>query len=773
MPGILLGGRRRLGRALAFYAMAFVAVTILAKAAIIAIGLPEWVFPGALVVMTLGLPVILFTAFVHHGAHRAMTASALTPGGSPTSHSTMTKLALKASPWVSWRKTAAGGFIAFGTFALFVVVFMVLRALGIGPAGSLFASGKLKENERLLVTDFQATGADTSLGSAVTEAVRTDLGQSSVVSVVPASTVGASLTRMERSPTSRLDLSLAREVAQREGVKAVVDGNVRQLGSGFLVALRLVAAESGDELASFHETVDGPKELIPAVDRLTRELRGKIGESLKSVRGNPALEQVTTHSLEALKQYAGGVRAHDLESDFPKAIGLLREAVTLDTSFAMAYRKLGKALLNDGRPREQSDAAFERAYRYRDRLTERERYLTTAAYFEWGPGRDRQRAIAAYESLLERDSLDPLALANLANLFSRRREFDRAESLYRRSIRSGRALIYVHAVLAEVEIANNELAQAESSAVAARAENPNDELIARWAPALFYARRQVDSATLRLLQIRADDRNVGNRAWATHRLAELEMLHGRLAAWARLEADAQAQDVARGAPPPPLIDALVSAYVDSWFLEQPARSVQKLDAALTHTPLRSLKEFDRPYLFAAEFYALAGRPDRARALLAQYAAEVKDTALRRDQEPERHNALGEIALAERRPLDAVAEFRAGDQLPDGPVNECVACLPAALGRAYDQANLPDSAIAMYERYLATPTVQTYYLLDAQFLAGIHKRLGEMYEARGDRDRAVSHYLQFVSLWKDADSELQPKVTQVKQRLAHLRDVERR
>jgi hypothetical protein len=171
---------------------------------------------------------------------------------------------------------------------------------------------------------------------------------------------------MQHSRTARLDLALAREVAQREGVTAVVDGTVRQLGSGYLVAMRLVGAESGDELASFHETIDGPKELIPAVDKLTRELRGKIGESLKSVRANPGLEQVTTPSLDALKKYAAGVRTSDLESDYPKAVGLLTEAVALDTSFAMAYRKLGVALANDGRPREQSDAAFARAYQNRD-----------------------------------------------------------------------------------------------------------------------------------------------------------------------------------------------------------------------------------------------------------------------------------------------------------------------------------------------------------------------------------------------------------------------
>ncbi len=774
MPEILLGGRSRIGRAIALYALAFVAVTILAKAAIIAIGLPDWVFPGALIVMALGLPVILFTAFVHHGAHQAMTASALTPGGSLAVHSTMTRLAVKASPWVSWRKTAVGGVVTLGTFAVLVLVFMILRALGIGPAGSLLAAGKLAANERLLVADFQATGADTSLGSAVTEAVRTDLGQSSVVSVVPASTVGAALDRMRRPQTSRLDLALAREVAQREGVKAVVDGNVRQLGSGYLVALRLVSAESGDELASYHETIDGPKELIPAVDRLTRELRGKIGESLKSVRSNPALEQVTTTSLEALKKYAVGARTSDLESDYPKAIGLLSEAVMLDTTFAMAYRKLGVAMSNDGRPREQSDAAFERAYRYRNRLTERERYLAAASYFGYGSGRDRQKATAAYEALLERDSLDHIALNNLGLILYSRREFARAESLFRRSITSGRAGVQEISNLVLDELAQNELAAAESSVVAGQAAHPTAVETMTLDISLLYSRGRVDSAAHRLVQVRGGDRDPGNRSWATHRLADLEMLHGRLSAGARLEADARAQDVARGAPPPPLTGELDSGWVDIWFREQPARSVQKLDAAFARTPLRSLREFERPYLRAASLYALAGRPDRARALLAQYAAEVKDSALRREQEPERHNVLAEIALAERHPLDALAEFREGDRLPDGPATGCTHCLPARLGRAYDQADMSDSAIAMYERYVATPSqLGPFPLLDAALLAGIHKRLGELYEAKGERDRAVSHYLEFVRLWKDADPELQPKVGEVKQRLARLPDVERR
>lgn len=137
---ILLGGRRRAWRALAFYSVAFVGVTIVARAAIIAIGLPDWVLPGAVIVMALGLPVVLFTAFVHHRAYLTLTSPVMTPRGIPVVQPAMTNLAVRASPWVSWRRTAVGGAIAIGVFVVLVVGFMTLRALGIGPAGSLLGA---------------------------------------------------------------------------------------------------------------------------------------------------------------------------------------------------------------------------------------------------------------------------------------------------------------------------------------------------------------------------------------------------------------------------------------------------------------------------------------------------------------------------------------------------------------------------------------------------------------------------------------------------------
>jgi eukaryotic-like serine/threonine-protein kinase len=416
LPPILLGGPHMLRRALAYYAAAFVGVLIVAQAAVIGIGLPSWVVPGAMVVMLMGLPVILFTAYVQRVTRRALTMTpTYTPGGTPgTTHGAMATLAMKASPHMSWRRAAMGGVYALAAFILLVGGFMTLRALGIGPAGSLFAAGKIQRNQPLLVADFGVKGnADTSLGGVVSEALRTDLAQSNVLSVMNVSAVRGALTRMRRPVTSRLDGALAREVAQREAVKAVVDGDVTPLGAGFILTARLLASESGDELASVREVADSPRDLIPSIEKLSRSLRGKIGESLKSVRETPALAQVSTGSLEALRKYAEGVRAVDLESDEAKGIALLKEAIALDSGFAMAWRKIGIAYGNSGLGRLQDSAAL-KAYTYRDRLTENERLVVTGGYWATA-GRDRMKSAAAYEALVAKGVVGANA-TNLARL---------------------------------------------------------------------------------------------------------------------------------------------------------------------------------------------------------------------------------------------------------------------------------------------------------------------------------------------------------------------
>jgi tetratricopeptide (TPR) repeat protein/tRNA A-37 threonylcarbamoyl transferase component Bud32 len=770
MPGALLGGPGMLKRSLGIYAAAMIVVAIVARASIIALGLPDWVFPGAIAVMLLGLPVILFTWYVNRTMRRLATLTPqLTPGGSPAQPSTMATLAMKASPHVTWRRAWTGGAVALGAFVVLVATFMILRALGIGPAGSLLAAGKLADRERLIVTEFQSP--DTSLGTIVNEAVRTTLSQSKVVSIMPPAAIGAALQRMQRSPSTRLDLTLAREIAEREGIKAIVDGAIRSIGGGYVVSIRLVSADSANELAAFQETANGPRELLETIDKLTRKLRGKIGESLKEVRGNPTLEQVTTPSLDALRKYAEAQRQNDLLGDPLKSIDLLHEAVKIDTAFAMAWRKLGVVLNNTGRPRVQIDSALEKAFRFRERLTERERLLAEATYYHIGPGSNRRKAIEAYRAVLELDPNELAAANNLGNIYTGRREFARAESLYKRVIRSGRASQQPYANLIPVLFNQGKEQEAERLLAEMHERFPNVVSATMGRASFYYRRGQLDSMEALYKQVASGDNVIAKLSGASGQIS-LNLMRGRMTEAYRFVKEAKKLTVALGQPESPLGDSLQASFIDLSHYADTTRAVRRVEQALASKNIRSMPFPSRPYFGFASFFALTGQPQRARALLAQYDAEVPDSNTRKIREPGRHSVLGNIALGEGRPLDAVREFWRGDTTYDGPDGSCAICVLDDVGRAWRAAGVPDSAIFYWEKYLNTP----YYGregMDASQAALMHKWLGELYEAKSDLPNAAKHYRMFVQRWEHADPELQPQVAEVRRRLARMADVERK
>jgi hypothetical protein len=169
---------------------------------------------------------------------------------------------------------------------------------------------------------------------------------------------------------------------------------------------------------------------------------------------------------------------------------------------------------------------------------------------------------------------------------------------------------------------------------------------------------------------------------------------------------------------------------------------------------------------------MARQPQRARVFLAEDDADMPDSITRRIQEPGRHGALGAIALAEGRPLDAVKEFWRADTTYDGPDGNCSICVMDDVGLAWRSAGVPDSAIFYWEKYLNTP----YYGregMDGSQAALMRKWLGEQYELKGDMTNAAKNYREFVKRWEHADPRLQPKVAEVRRKLSRMADVERK
>src|SRR6059036_3427186 len=406
-------------RVATLFGFAALGVLTLAYMLVHMLGLPDWAFAGAVGLAAACLPIILWTGVIERRrAIAGSTGRAGVPAG--------------VQRWFTWRRALLGGAAGFGLLGIGTAAYMAMRLLGIGPVGTLVASGVLGQRDRLVLADFENRTTDSTLGPSLTEALRVDLAQSGVIRLLDAATVGQALGRMGRPRATPLDLAVARELAQREGAKAVVHGQIDPLGRGYVVSAELVGAADGTALVAVRENAQDDGAIIAAVDRLSRRLRERIGESLRTIRASEPLEQVTTGSLEALRKYSQALRVNDA-GEFDRAVALLGEAIALDTTFAMAYRKLAVVLGNTGGAPSRIAAAATKAFQHRDRLTPLERYLAEAYYYNVAEF-DRANVQSAYRAVLEVDPENLVALNNLALSLTEVRRFAEAESLALRGI---------------------------------------------------------------------------------------------------------------------------------------------------------------------------------------------------------------------------------------------------------------------------------------------------------------------------------------------------
>src|SRR2546421_900708 len=575
-------------RVATLFALAAVGVLALARLLVRLLGLPDWAFAGAVGRAAGGLPIVLWTGVVER--RRALAGSigrAAVPAG--------------VQRWFTWRRALLSGAAGFGLLGLGTAVYMAMRLLGIGPVGTLVASGVLAQRDRLVLADFENRTADSTLGPSLTEALRVDLAQSGVIRLLDAAAVGQALTRMGRAPGTPLDPPLARELAQREGAKAIVHGQIDPLGRGYVVSAELESAADGTALVSLRETAQDDGAIIAAVDRLSGRLRERIGESLKTIRSSDPLEQVTTRSLEALRKYSQGVRASDA-ADMVRAVTLLEEAIALDTTFAMAHRKLAVVLSNSGGAQSRIAAAATQAFRHRDRLTAFERDLAEAYYYtrvDYDPAKTE----AAYRAALEQQPENGVALNNLALVFNGLRRFSEAESLAVRglAIAPTQWALYVNAM--QAQIGQGKYADAARTLASLAQRAPGHPLRPFLRAFLATAQRQYDSAEVETRALAQTARDPTWQSGAAGTLAALNLVRGRLTVAEAHLRRAMTFDEQRGVPGKYVEDAIGLAVMDVHFRNAPDAARREVEEALRRHPLAAIPAEDRPYLGLAWLYA--------------------------------------------------------------------------------------------------------------------------------------------------------------------------
>ncbi len=742
------------GRVAGLFALAALGALAIVYLLVLQLGLPSWVFYGAVVLLVAGFPIMLLTG--RHERNRAIARATGVITATP---------AVGVQRHFTWNKALIGGGVAFGALAIVATGYMAMRMLGIGPVGTLVASGVLEERERLVLARFENSSPDTTLAVTVTELFHIDLTQSPTVSVMEASQVGIVLQRMQRDPEETATLALATEIAAREGIKAVLSGEIRPLGSGYVLSARLVAVGTGDVLWAGRENAASADEVIGAVDRLSASLRERVGESLRTIRSDPPLERVTTSSTVALRKLVEGTRANDL-GDVDRALTLLEEAVAEDSSFAMAWRKLGIVLNNTGRDFEGRDSALATAMRLGDRLTERERYLTEGTYYQLVEN-DDQAAVAAYRSVLDKYPNDRIALNNLANIYADLGREEEAVELRLRSVALGHApaATFQGTISSLYTLGHADSARQVLDMYAE--EYPDQPAMLRFRAAFASATGEYDSAQATLEHLRSSQR--GNPQWemlAAFDLSNVSAVRGKIddairhVREGRDGAEALGLEWTRQQPRDYWLGQ-IQAWVTLWFEDDPAEAVRQMDAALRHYPMDSLPPEDRDYFGFVSFYARAGQPERAREYMERFETET-DAETQEDAEDGWHLARGEIEMAEGRNEEAIEEYR---QFREG-LPGCPICGLMELAEAFDRAGQADSAQAYYERYLDAPQLFRGGSDNGNMWRTL-RRLGELHEQRGETELALEYYNRFVDLWRDADAMLEPYVEDVRGRIERL------
>ncbi len=305
---------------------------------------------------------------------------------------------------------------------LIPALIVALVAAGIGFV-FLKRGHALTEKDSILIADFVNTTADPVFDGTLKKALAVDLGQSPYLNVFPDQKIRQTLQFMGRSPGDRITSDVGREICQRDGIKAMLNGSIDSVGGQYVISLEATNVASGDSLGRQQAQADRKEDVLNALHTAATKLRSQLGESLSMVQKyDMPLSMATTSSLEALKALSLGDAKHNM-SDELGAIPDYQRAIEIDPNFAMAYARLGAIYSNLGQT-ELSEQNRQKAFELRDRASEREKLYIMSHYYSDSGQFDK--GITAYELYRQTYPRDSTPFNNLANIYNQLGQFDNA-----------------------------------------------------------------------------------------------------------------------------------------------------------------------------------------------------------------------------------------------------------------------------------------------------------------------------------------------------------
>ena len=320
------------------------------------------------------------------------------------------------------RRRSRGRVIALGALLLVACaagVFLLHNHPGAKPGPTTVAivspsatTKPASAKDSIIVADFINKTGDPVFDTTLNQALRVQLGQSPVLDIISQQHLRQSLQFLGRKQDETITPQIAREIGEREGVKAILTGSVAPLGKAFVLTLTAQNTANGDDIASEEATAPDKEHVLEALNQVSTAMRAKLGESLSSIqRLNAPFGQATTPSLEAFRAYALGDEAHQKGNDIPEAYDHYKRALELDPKLAMAWARLGVLKVNTGAVSEAAQN-FTRAYQLSDNVSEREKLYIAGHYYSTVVG-DLNKSI---ETLQVATQEYPLDISNFINL---------------------------------------------------------------------------------------------------------------------------------------------------------------------------------------------------------------------------------------------------------------------------------------------------------------------------------------------------------------------
>jgi len=289
---------------------------------------------------------------------------------------------------------------------------VVLVVLSLAGYFRLRGTPKLTDKDTIVLADFSNQTRDAVFDQTLRQGLAIQLEQSPFLSLISDERIQRTLGMMSQPADARLTPGLGRQICERTGSAAVLDGSIAPLGSEYVLWLRATDCH-GNVLDEEQAQASKKEDVLNALSRMAARFRTRVGESLAMVqRHSTPLADATTPSLDALKAFSSGYTLLLRKGDGDAALPFFRRAVELDPNFAMAHAFIGR-VYGDMGENALSTEALREAWRLRNRTTDAERFFITANYHLQVTGdlRKARETFELWEQTYPREVIPPGLLA--------------------------------------------------------------------------------------------------------------------------------------------------------------------------------------------------------------------------------------------------------------------------------------------------------------------------------------------------------------------------